>query len=100
MTSAYPTYVSRPSDLPSGEHHAIIKCSSFTVPGDERSRTNPGHGYGEHTETTTSIAVYATREAWVAEIERLSAQQWGGKDWVACIMRVPAVTTAVKVDVR
>ena len=100
MTSAYPTYVRQPSDLPPGEHHVILAFSTITVPGDERSRTHPGHGYGEHTETTTSIAVYATRDAWLAEIERLTSERHGHKDWVACILHVPAVTTSVKVDVR
>ncbi len=93
-------YVNQPSDLPAGEHHVILKFGSVFIPGDERSHTNPGHGYPEHTETTLSCASYPSREAWLAEIERLTAQRYGGKDWVAAVMRVPAVTTSVKVGVR
>lgn len=29
--------------------YAIIEKTSTYVPGDERSRTHPGHGYPEHT---------------------------------------------------
>jgi len=46
----YGTFVNTPNDIPSGEHWAIITGSSVFIPGDERSRTAPGHGYPEHTE--------------------------------------------------
>ena len=36
------------SKIPTENHWAIITTSSYFVPGDERSRTNPGHGYPEH----------------------------------------------------
>jgi len=36
--------------LPQGEHWAILEDSSIHIPGDERSRTNPGHGYPASTE--------------------------------------------------
>lgn len=39
----------------------------MTVPGDERSRIAPGHGYPEHTEH------YATYEAFVDEGEFIAA---------------------------
>lgn len=26
----------------------LIDSQSYTIPGDERSQTNPGHGYPEH----------------------------------------------------
>lgn len=34
--------------MPDTQHWAIITTSQTYVPGDERSRTNPGHGYPEH----------------------------------------------------
>ena len=39
--------------LPEQEHWAIITESSIYIPGDERSRTNPGHGYPESSFTYT-----------------------------------------------
>lgn len=44
--------------IPDKEHWAIITTSSYTVPGDERSRTNPGHGYPEHSVETTGYDAY------------------------------------------
>lgn len=93
-------YACRPADLPLGEHFVILRFGSITVPGDERSHTHPGHGYAEHTVPTVSCAVFPTREAWAAEIERLNRVQHGDKNWVSLIAHVPAVTTSVKVDIR
>lgn len=44
--------------IPSGEHWAIITTSSYTVPGDERSRAQPGHGYSEHTVETINYEAF------------------------------------------
>lgn len=54
---AHMMQVHKPSDVPDGQHFAVLvyKTSGTYVPGDERSRTNPGHGYPEHTETSDSF---------------------------------------------
>ena len=36
------THVTNPRDLPAKEHYAILTGGSVHVPGDERSRKNPG----------------------------------------------------------
>lgn len=51
-------YVKRAEDVPTGEHWAIITGASVHIPGDERSRTAPGHGYQEHIESYIEYAVY------------------------------------------
>ena len=38
-------YVTKPSDIPSADHWAVLEADSYYTEGDERSRTNPGHGY-------------------------------------------------------
>jgi hypothetical protein len=35
--------------------YAVIEETHTTIPGDERSRTHPGHGYPEHTQTSTKF---------------------------------------------
>lgn len=48
--------------------YAALVSRSVTIPGDERSRTNPGHGYPEHTESYMDIVEFkdkAAMEAWV-----------------------------------
>lgn len=53
-----------PEDIPSGTHFAVIIYGkrSVWVPGDERSRTNPGHGYPEHTDHFDDIEHWVTTE--------------------------------------
>jgi len=48
--------------------YAAIVTRSFIVPGDERSRTHPGHGYPAHTETAIELVDFHDKtemEAWV-----------------------------------
>lgn len=65
-----PKLVTQLSELPEGAHYVILTFETRTVPGDDRSRTHPGHGYPEHTEHTVSYEVWPTRAGWEAEIER------------------------------
>jgi hypothetical protein len=71
--------VNKPEDVPVGHHYAIIilKQNSVTIPGDERSRTNPGHGYPEHTVTNNDYdySITTDRGEWVKEIEALEKRK-------------------------
>ncbi len=55
------------------KYAAIIK-SYITIPGDERSRTHPGHGYPEHSEETITMVEFEHKpamEAWLKDrVER------------------------------
>jgi hypothetical protein len=46
------------ADIPSEPHYAILTFSSVYVPGDERSRTAPGHGYPAHHEDVMTYTVF------------------------------------------
>lgn len=63
-------YAKNASEIPRGEHWAILTFGSVTIPGDERSRTNPGHGYPESTETTISYAAYLNEESFKIALEQ------------------------------
>jgi hypothetical protein len=54
--------VAKIEDVPKGHHYAVLvyKSSSVFIPGDERSRTNPGHGYPERYETYDSFEHYVS----------------------------------------
>ncbi len=54
--------VSGPGDVPAGEHFAVLVYNTQDVhhEGDERSRTNPGHGYPAYNETVNTF------EHWVS----------------------------------
>ena len=92
-------YVHSPEDLPPGEHHVIIKFGSITIPGDERSRTNPGHGYPEHTLSTMECIAFESREAWEAEVLQLVGAKRASEQWVPLIVRRPTLKTNVTLDI-
>ena len=43
--------------------YLLITTRSIFIPGDERSRTNPGHGYPETTEYVSENHFFDTEEA-------------------------------------
>lgn len=62
--------------FPAEPHYAALVFTTQHIhhEGDERSRTNPGHGYPAHTETINSIDYIilgdsAGAEAWIKETE-------------------------------
>jgi hypothetical protein len=55
-------YVSQACDLPTGKHYAILVSEGIYIPGDERSRQAPGHGYPAHTQPYLRYEVYETEE--------------------------------------
>ena len=62
-------HVSKLEDIPKEPHYVIVEMNSVFIPGDERSRTHPGHGYPERTEHYTSMWVTTSREDWEEEIK-------------------------------
>jgi len=51
----------------------VFKTTSVYIPGDERSRTHPGHGYPERTEMhdTFEIYLFEDKEKWAAALTEL-----------------------------
>lgn len=67
MKTKFPKTV---EDLPD-EFYGILTPVNVYIPGDERSRTNPGHGYPAHTEHYWNIQIFSAEENWRNEIVRL-----------------------------
>lgn len=67
-------YVSKPSDIPSKDHWAIIEGSSYWTPGDERSRTNPGHGYPESTTPIVNYIAFTDEAEFKERVKELLLQ--------------------------
>ena len=94
-------YVSSKSEFPTGPHWAILHFSSVHVPGDERSRTNPGHGYPAHDVQTTTYQAFEIEVEWLAEIKKLVERDYGRERFVAFKASGPAsfsVSVNVNVD--
>lgn len=68
MSGLYGRQIDRAADVPSGEHWVILEDRSVHVPGDQRSRDFPGHGYPEGTERFMSYTVYAGQKEFEAAL--------------------------------
>lgn len=88
------TTVTKKSDLPESSHYAIITFSRRYVPGDERSRTNPGHGYPEHHVGESSYFAYTDHDLWKADI---AVMERCGNPYAAAEVSPVKVETAVSV---
>lgn len=56
--------------IPTETHYAAIVTRRRTVPGDERSRLVPGHGYPEHTVEDIDYIAFENKEAMTDWINR------------------------------
>ena len=95
--------VNSPGDFPDTPHLAIIEFGTIYIPGDERSRTNPGHGYPASSETTMTYTWFALqdREHWLYFIEDLMGihQYSTRKDFIAIDQGIK-VTPGLKLDIK
>lgn len=94
MSRKYPQSISELSDEP---FLAILKSKSIYIPGDERSRTNPGHGYPESTEHSFDIEVYDSEEGWKKEVERLTTRK---EKFKAVQIRPASIKMTISVDIK
>jgi len=87
-------------DIPEGDHFAIVVNRSITIPGDERSRTNPGHGYPESTEHFFEYIAYTDRVEWEEEIRKRMTATYGNKDFVALKVEKASIKLQTIVTVK
>jgi hypothetical protein len=72
---SYPDkFVHKASDIPNEEHWAIIKTDGVYIPGDERSRTNPGHGYPAETRNFIAYGAYLTEASLLSAIKDMEGE--------------------------
>jgi hypothetical protein len=89
---------SKPSEIPQTAHYAIIifETRSMLIPGDERSKQAPGHGYPEHTETFLSHKYfYGSQKAAEDFIKLLLIEKPKRDDYV-----VLEVNGVLKIDMK
>lgn len=102
------TQVESPDQMPAEEHWAIIIFETETVhvPGDERSRTAPGHGYPAHTDTHETFKYWAAKDkaslekalAYMRE-ENDKAVYRENKPYVIIFSRPATIKTTIKVEI-
>lgn len=91
-------FISDPKDIPDVEHWAIMEHDGVFIPGDERSQTNPGHGYPAHTKNYISYQLYFTEEKLLAAIKELEANKFGTKKPYR-VVKVTPIKVNKKVDI-
>lgn len=65
-------YITNPTDIPKGTQYAALVSGSVYIPGDERSKTNPGHGYPAENKPIIQFVCFADQNEmknWVAKEE-------------------------------
>lgn len=87
------------SDIPKEPHYAILEQRSISIPGDERSRTNPGHGYPASTEQVWDYIVFNHREEWEDEIRKRKGSAFGSQDFVAISATPASIRTTFSVEI-
>lgn len=85
-------------DVPTTEHYAVIEFSSYTIPGDERSRQCPGHGYPESTGYTAQYISFEKKDEWVEYVSEKAGRVFGEHNYVA--MKVIPARTVLDVRVE
>jgi hypothetical protein len=90
------TLLSQVSNIPTHEHYAIITFASVFIPGDERSRTNPGHGYPASTETYNHYYIYESRADWEAEVSKMTLNK---EKFLAIHAKPASVSVETKVKI-
>lgn len=92
-------FAMKSSDVPAGEHYAIIQFSSIHIPGDQRSIDAPGHGYPAHEEPTVSYRWFLDRANWEQTVAALAGVVFGKPDFVAMYVKPAKVNMEIKVTV-
>jgi len=94
-------WIHNKNEVPKEPHFAIIEFSRYWVEGDERSQTNPGHGYPGHYENKCEYIVFECEGEWKNEIEKRMNSAFGKKDNFVAVRVTPAnVSTQVTVNIR
>lgn len=84
-----------------GPHFAALVFSTIHIPGDERSRTNPGHGYPAENKPVAEYIAFDSRdemERWVSQQET-KASQYSLKDYQVIEVKPLAVEVKASVSI-
>lgn len=75
-------YIPTRTESTNVEKYAVIYSETIHHEGDERSRTNPGHGYPAYTETVETLKTFENEAALKAWIE-INNRGYGSKSFKA-----------------
>lgn len=82
------------------EKYAALVKSSYTVPGDERSRTNPGHGYPEHSVDYTEVIKFKDHDEMITWVKKQESSVYYRKKYQIIKYIEMTVTSTIAVEVK
>jgi hypothetical protein len=85
--------------LDNKEFYAVSVESNYYVEGDERSLTNPGHGYPAHTVSYSEFIRFDTKDELKNWIEN-NNRAYNSKKFEAFICKPLKVKTALSIDIE
>lgn len=92
-------YVYDISSIPANTHFAALEFSSITIPGDERSRTNPGHGYPESRQAIVTYIAFKDKPELDKYVEDKEKPRFGNPDKNYKIFELKPLTVKTTVSV-
>ncbi len=79
--------------------YAVILNEQIHHEGDERSRTNPGHGYPAYTETISTFKPFKTYDEFVDWVTVEKSRVYGSKSFTAIEYEEVKITTSIKINI-
>jgi len=86
-------------DIPVEDHFVILEFYSIHIPGDERSRTCPGHGYPESIERAVRYIAFTDQLEWENDIKRRMQQGYSSPEKFIPL-KVSGVTIKTTFDIK
>jgi len=65
------------------ETYAVFFKTTTRVPGDQRSRDCPGHGYPEHSVEHNEYVEFKSKDEFIAWVEKEEGRTYGKKSYRA-----------------
>lgn len=93
-------YCKSKSDIPTNPHWAIVYFETYYIPGDERSKSCPGHGYPESTEISANYIAFDNEQEWKADITKRLTPSYGSPDTNFVAMKVTPASISTEVSVK
>lgn len=82
------------------ERYAVIENQTQFIPGDERSRSCPGHGYPDEWVKYQSFKEFKTKEEWEKWIHEALNPQWGlPKQFTPIVFRETKVNKSISISI-
>jgi hypothetical protein len=80
--------------------YLVITKASVSIPGDERSRTNPGHGYPAHTEHYDKVEFFDEQSDFEARLITLKDRKTEYRAFSNAMELIPEFETTVKLNLK